>query len=66
MPTLHYCGLVGIAYFIARRSIMILISNAHPTIRLPIINKRCAIDLWSRYAMKRSFRACAIAFFYSP
>ncbi|WAN68765.1 hypothetical protein BJP36_41105 [Moorena producens JHB] len=37
-PPYDYCGLVGIAHVIARRSIMMLISNAHPTI-LPIPDK---------------------------
>ncbi|WP_287265561.1 hypothetical protein [Moorena sp. SIO3A2] len=32
--------LVGIAHLIVRRSIMIFISNAHPTIRFPIPDSR--------------------------
>ncbi|NEP32763.1 MULTISPECIES: hypothetical protein [unclassified Moorena] len=40
MPTLHYCGLVGIAHFINRRSIMIFINNGHPTILSAIPSKK--------------------------
>ncbi len=36
-------ALVGIAHFMARGSIMILISNAHPTIYLPIPDSRFPI-----------------------
>ncbi len=43
--------MVGIAYFIYRRSIMIFISNAHPTIRL----LKKAIFLTKRYGIDQDY-----------